>query len=236
MAETQLSPEIAELYHEFHNDSTWLVRKTDLAAADSADHIEALGGKALGKTLDVGAGRGAVANQLMARGTVSELHAIEVSRSGLEMLGKIEHPLLASSLWFDGYSIPFADDEFDTAISMHVLEHVEHERKFLREVARVAKTLYIEVPLEGGLRGTINRTYGHINYYTPMVVRNLLETSGLRIVESKVFASSAAYEKHLYGPGKGAVRSFIRHTALSVLGDKSAEFMAYVMTIRCEKV
>lgn len=236
MVETQLSPEIAELYHEFHDDSPWLVKKTDLAASDSADHIAALGGTSLGRTIDVGAGRGAVANQLLARGAVSELHAIEVSRSGLDMLGKIDHPLIKSVQWFDGYDIPYADDEFNTAICMHVLEHVEHERKFLREVARVAKTLYIEIPLEGGVRGTVNRTYGHINYYTPMLVRNLMETSGLRIVGSKVFASSAGYEKHLYGPGKGAVRSLVRTTALSLLGDAAAEFMTYVMTVRCEKV
>ena len=41
---------------------------------------------------------------------------------------------------------PFEDKEFDFSISTHVAEHVPDPVKFLRELVRVSKRGYIEVP------------------------------------------------------------------------------------------
>ncbi len=46
----------------------------------------------------------------------------------------------------DGENLPFENKEFDYVICCHVLEHVENPEKFLKEMMRVAKRGYIEVP------------------------------------------------------------------------------------------
>ncbi|MEM1135154.1 MAG: methyltransferase domain-containing protein [Bacteroidota bacterium] len=46
----------------------------------------------------------------------------------------------------DGENLPFEDNVFDYVICCHVLEHVENPAKFLKEMTRVAKRGYIEVP------------------------------------------------------------------------------------------
>jgi SAM-dependent methyltransferase len=46
----------------------------------------------------------------------------------------------------DGESLPFANREFDYAISNQVLEHAEHPDRFIGELARVASRGYIETP------------------------------------------------------------------------------------------
>jgi SAM-dependent methyltransferase len=45
-----------------------------------------------------------------------------------------------------GESLPFIDDAFDFVIASHVLEHSADPESFLRELQRVAKSGYIEVP------------------------------------------------------------------------------------------
>lgn len=46
----------------------------------------------------------------------------------------------------DGYKLPFQDNAFDYVICSHVLEHLTHPEKFIKELTRVAKAGYIEVP------------------------------------------------------------------------------------------
>lgn len=46
----------------------------------------------------------------------------------------------------DGYHLPFADHTFDYVICSHILEHMDEADLFLKEIARVAKAGYIEVP------------------------------------------------------------------------------------------
>lgn len=42
--------------------------------------------------------------------------------------------------------LPFKDKAFDFAIARHILEHLEHPDRFLKELGRVAKAGYIETP------------------------------------------------------------------------------------------
>lgn len=42
--------------------------------------------------------------------------------------------------------LPFRDDSFDFVIASHVLEHSDHPDRFLKEIQRVGKAGYIEVP------------------------------------------------------------------------------------------
>jgi ubiquinone/menaquinone biosynthesis C-methylase UbiE len=238
MNAVKVDGELSSLYDGYFPDDAFDVRKRELAAEDSINAILALAsggvgaGGNLGSVLDVGAGDGLLSKAIHNRNIASKLTAVEISADGLAQIRALGLPIDVKQ--FDGYKIPFPDQTFDTAVCTHVVEHVEHERLFLREVGRVAKQAFFVVPLEGGLRGQIDRKMGHINYYTPLTFLNLVETGGFEIASSKVFACSAAYEKHLAGPLKGTIKSLMRSTAVTVLGKNAPHAMVCIMVVQCK--
>ena len=224
-----------EAFYEGYYGSVELAGLRELVAQDCVNNITSMLGNDLGHLVDVGAGEGALLQCLTSKGLVTSASALEVSASGLEKIGNRSNLNLKTLLKFDGYEMPFNHKEFDTAISVHVVEHVEHERIFLAEIGRIAKRAYLEVPLEGGLRGRINREYGHINYYTPLTFLNLLETSGLKVIDYKVFTSSREYEIYNYGFVMGGFRSVVRNGLLKCLGNKLApHLMTYLLGVVVE--
>lgn len=228
----EVANDLATLYDGYFPDDPWESRKNALAARDSVDAIVRLAGNSLGSVVDVGAGDGVVTQEIHRRKVANRITALEISSSGIR---KIESLGVASAVArFDGYSIPFGDKDFDTAVCSHVVEHVEHERLFLREVGRVARRCVFVVPLEGGLRGRIDRRMGHINYYSPLTFRNLIETSNLRILGESVFACSFDYEQHLSGRLRGSVRATIRRANAWALGSVAPHLMNYIMAVHCE--
>ncbi len=54
----------------------------------------------------------------------------------------IDRPMVVA----DGYRLPFADKAFDYVICSHIVEHMADPKAFLKEVSRVGKAGYIEVP------------------------------------------------------------------------------------------
>jgi|SRR3989344_4991376 len=54
----------------------------------------------------------------------------------------IDRPFIVS----DCYKLPFKDNSFDYIICSHLLEHLDDPEKFIKELTRVGKAGYIEVP------------------------------------------------------------------------------------------
>jgi SAM-dependent methyltransferase len=173
-----------ELYSKYYATS----RKLEWYEATSIDKARNILDLCLAlqpnKVLDIGAGNGSVLQRYVDGGLGQEVHAIEISESGLIELRKRLDSRFVSALSFDGIRIPYPDNSFDLAILSHVLEHVEHPRLLLHEIRRVAKRVYVEVPLEcrslrSSLRGDwVMDTTGHINYYNKDLIRRELQTSG----------------------------------------------------------
>lgn len=171
------------------------------------------------------------------RGLGKTLGAVEISTSGVEAIKARKISNLASVDIFDGYHIPHADKTFDLDLAIHVVEHVEHERMFLTEAARVCKKLYIEVPLEHTRNLTkairMSGPYGHINFYTPLTFDNLLKTSGLKVERLMTFAHDLAYEQHLYGKSKGWVKYKLRTEFLRFAPKAAVRSMVYMAGALC---
>jgi hypothetical protein len=88
------------------------------------------------------------------------------------------------------------------------LEHVEFERKLLRELSRVARYQVIEVPKDYrfGVDKKVSHflSYGHINLYTPSSLRFLLKSEGFAIVKEKIaIYSKKTYQYMIAGPDGG---------------------------------
>jgi predicted TPR repeat methyltransferase len=180
--------------------------------------------------LDIGAGDGSLLEELCRRDFAEEYHAVEISQSGLQAIARRNLPKLISTKRFDGYRIEAREGEFDLGLAVHVLEHVEHERFFLREAARVCQQLYIEVPLE--LNVSIRRSiklgsrFGHINFYTPETFRSLLKSSGLRVLDVKLFACTLRYEQFVSGKRIGLAKYLLRNIFLRI----APRFAPFVLT------
>ncbi|MGL4629815.1 MAG: class I SAM-dependent methyltransferase [Leadbetterella sp.] len=165
-------------------------------------------GKKFEKVLEVGAGDGSILKLLSESNFAKELHALEISESGLKQIYSKKIDFLKSAQIFDGYRLPFENKSFDLVILTHVLEHVEHERILLREIHRVAKKLLIEVPKDYrfGAESKFAHflSYGHINLYTPTSLKFLLMTENFRIereltgiynIDSFLFGKSSLFQK-----------------------------------------
>jgi SAM-dependent methyltransferase len=86
-------------------------------------------------------------------------------------------------------NLPFADDEFDTATAIEVLEHVPDAEHTVAEMARVAKRwLLVSVPREPLWRGLnmargaywkdLGNTPGHVNHWSKRSFVALLSRHG----------------------------------------------------------
>lgn len=152
--------------------------------------IEVCNKKKFAKVLEVGAGDGSILKYLNEANFSAEIHAIEISQSGVDQIEKKKISNLKSVQVFDGYRIPFEDNEFDLVILSHVLEHVEFERILLREIKRVSEYVVIEVPRDYryGVDQRMKHflSYGHINVYTPTSLRFLVQSEGFEVLADKV--------------------------------------------------
>ena len=225
------------LYSGYYQGNALAKRET--SAVQTVNQMQrVLGDLVVDKLIDVGAGEGSVLRQISQRALARELHATEISESGVEAIKAKEIPLLSSVQLSDGYRIPYSNKHFDLAITIHVLEHVEHERLFLQEIRRISRRAYIEVPLEHGF--SIKRSiaagtqYGHINFYMIATLRSLLESCGFTVTQCGVFASSLQYEQCVSGGTKGWLKHLLRTTALHVGPSLAPWFFVFNGCALCE--
>ena len=93
-----------------------------------ADQINGLSRFIGGKTLDIGCGTRPYEN------------CFRVSQYiGLEINSAEEKALVHADVRYDGYTIPFKDDAFDSVLAFEVLEHIFEPEIFLQEIRRILK-------------------------------------------------------------------------------------------------
>lgn len=185
-----------------------------LCAAGKSDNIvdlcAALPRGACNRVLEVGAGEGSILKCLDRKGFANELHALEISESGVSVIRSQGIKSLASCGTFDGYNIPFDDNAFDLIILAHVLEHVEFPRVLLRELRRTSAYQYIEVPLDNPLdcrMSALMLSYGHIDCYSASRLRHLLLSEGLLPVAEAAKKYQCAAMEYLHFDGNGRPRT-----------------------------
>jgi SAM-dependent methyltransferase len=111
-----------------------------------SDHGRSSRGK--GRALDLGAGRGELSTHLSARGY--DVTAVE--RYAPQFEAKV--PLVDADL---NEPFPFADESFDVAMAIEILEHLENPRRFLRELARTLRPGAVAVVSTPNLTSVLSR-------------------------------------------------------------------------------
>ena len=227
------------LYSDYYQNKSQTAYKREISALQSTDTIiEILNQASIKRLIDVGAGDGSVLNNLFMKTVAQELHAVEISESGVNAIAAKNILPIGNLHLFDGYKIPYSDKFFNLAISVQVLEHVEHERLFLKEIKRVSESVFIEVPLEYGFK--IKRSiesgkkYGHINFYTIDTLKSMMDSSGMKVIHYGIVAPSLQYEMHISGRLKGLLKNAFRKTMLKVFPSLAPWMFTYISYVYCD--
>ena len=235
MSRTVVSEHLRENYDGYYSagDSEW----RRLGAIDKVENIVALcNGLPRRKVLEIGAGEGSILRRLSELEFGEDLFGLEISASGVAAIKGKQIPRLAECQLFDGYHVPYEDGAFDIAILSHVVEHVEHPRQLLAEASRVARYLLVEVPLEDTIRlpdDYVQDAVGHINFYSPVTIRRLLQTAGLKVLAQRIGNPSKA--TYLYQKGvKGLFDFYIKALLLAVAPRLATRLFVYHGALLCQ--
>ena len=158
-----------------------------LGARSKADHAVALCARAglRPQTLvEIGCGDGALLAELGERGVAPVLDGFELSPPAAELARARTIAGARRIEAYDGEHVPAADGAYDLAVLSHVLEHVDDPAPLLREAARVAPAVLVEVPLEANrsARRPAKRAeaarIGHIQFLDRAAVHALVGRRG----------------------------------------------------------
>jgi SAM-dependent methyltransferase len=175
-----------------HAEDRWL----RLGAREKAESIVLLtDGIRVDKVMEVGAGTGAVLEELSRRGVGSRYWACEPTRTLYDLL-KAKDIVGLQSVYCSVVTEAPLQGPFDLAILSHVLEHVLDPAALLAEVLKRADLVVLEVPLEATLLGTLRAKLralatgrpreanlaGHVNFWSAKEVATMVEVAGGTVV------------------------------------------------------
>lgn len=235
MNEQKVSDQLLENYDDYYSsgDSEWRRIGAMSKAKNIMDLCDAL---PKSNVLEVGAGEGSILQRLDELDFGASLYALEISTSGVEAISNKGIRSLAECKLFDGYHIPYEDKRFDIVIMSHVVEHVEHPRLLLYEASRVAKYVYVEVPLEDNIRLSnefVLDRVGHINFYSPKTIRRLAQSSNLHVLSQITRNPTKAMHTH-YGGRKGLISYFVKEGLLRAMPTVASKLFTYHGALLCE--
>ncbi len=225
-------------YYEDGNNPEGDAHWRKIGAIPKVDNIVSLCDRYAHKSIiEIGAGEGSVLQELSERKFADELYAIDISESGIRKIKARQINTLKECQTYDGYTIPYPDNRFDIAILTHVVEHLENPRMLIYEASRVAKHLFVEVPLEDHLRLSNDFVFdrvGHINDYTPRSIRRLLQTCNLTALDQVVTNHSKAV--HIHPEGKSNVVNYeIKNILLKFFPRLAVSLFTYNSALICKK-
>jgi ubiquinone/menaquinone biosynthesis C-methylase UbiE len=209
-----------------------------LGALDKTQNIVNLCGLYAHKTiLEIGSGDGSILKRLSDLKFGDELTSLEISKSAMETIKSRNIKPLTECKLFDGYNIPYQDNQFDLAVLSHIVEHLEYPRKLLYEAARVARYVFLEVPSEDTLRlkdDYVFNKVGHINFYSPKTIRRLVQTCDLEVLKQSV--TNPSFSLYRYQSGlKGVLRYLPKQVLLKVAPRLATHLFTYHCAIVCQK-
>jgi len=143
------------------------------------------------KILDVGAGKGSIANRVLQESKGAEVYAVDPSEKRVALMRR-DYPALKSSV-AGAESLPFPDSFFDKAYTTMALHHYNDLARALKELRRVLKTGGCFVVLEvdpASAQAMMFRFFGrltgeHMNFLSEeQLVSRLEAEQGFRVGSS----------------------------------------------------
>jgi SAM-dependent methyltransferase len=221
---------LTENYRDYYDQEDGLTEWRRLGAIDKCTNILRLCSEVEHTTvLEVGCGNGAILERLLELNFGARYTGLEISSSAVRRVREKNLPDVEVGL-FDGYQIPEQSKCFDLAILSHVLEHVEYPRQLIYEAARVAKTVFVEVPLENNWRLSrdfVSDRVGHIDFYCVKTIRRLVQSSGLQILQAHLSHNSLPVYVYRKGRLRGYLSCLVKELALKFFPTIATSALTY---------
>jgi len=93
--------------------------------------------KNINSILDVGCGKGWVAQEFLPKG--KKVYSLDISVTNPAIVKKLYPVENNFAITADSYHLPFTDNTFDTVIASEIIEHVVDPASFVKELFRVVK-------------------------------------------------------------------------------------------------
>ena len=229
-----VSEKLTENYADYYDREDRLSEWRRLGALDKCANILRLCSTLdHDEVLEIGCGEGAILQRLSELQFGSKYTGLEISPSAVKCVLEKSLPNVEIHL-FGGYELLFPDKRFDLAILSHVLEHVEYPRKLIYEAARVARNVFIEVPLEDNLKLSQDFVFdrvGHINFYNVKTIRRLVQSCGMRILGAHLSHSSRQSYAYRKGKWRGALSHLVKEASLRAWPRLAANLFTYHYSI-----
>lgn len=179
--------------------------------------------------LEIGCGDGSIALEMSRNGLFKNYTGLDISKSGITVATalKIRN---ANLLCLNVEEIENYSSTFDLTVFCHVIEHLENPRILLNKAAEWSKQILVEVPLKDnfGLPNDYDwDPVGHINKFNPKTFRQLLQTSGWQIVETKIYNPSWEVCKFLNSSFKSKLKWIIKDIFLRMNPRLAAKLFTY---------
>ena len=191
--------------------------KKGKAAREAVEDLKLRAGPVAGKRLlDIGFGGGEYSLAFSKAG--AEVYGLEVNRV-LHTIAEAhlkEEGVRADLRIYDGNTFPFADDFFDHAFSVSVLEHVSDAPLMMREVSRVLKPggkFYLAFP---------NR-WRPIEAHTGILFLSYLPRSLAQMLMKRLWKRNAIEELNLHFLSYWSLKRLLRGNGLRVVFEYDAK-------------
>ena len=225
---TNVQDRLLTQYDDYYEDGPSEWRR--LGAVDKAANVVALCTAVPHESvLEIGAGDGSILSRLSELGFGQRLFALDISSSGVDLIQRRRIPRLVEARRFDGSNVPHETGSFDLAVLSHVVEHLEHPRQLIYEAARVARHVFVEVPLEDMSRHSADYhadRVGHINFYSRRTIRWLLQSCGLRVLSQITTNPSKATYVHA-GGRKSLLQFYVKEALLTFAPSLATSHFCY---------
>jgi SAM-dependent methyltransferase len=169
-------------YYELGRSYWWLAGKYQVVRDVLVRHVPALEREPL--LLDLGCGPG---NFLDVVGEMARVCGSDYSADALEFCRERGYHRLFRA---DFHGLPVRGDSFDLITAIDVIEHLQHDRLAVNELARVLRpggVVVLTVPAFRVLWGDHDDLYGHLRRYRVGEVRRLLRDAGLEVLKASYF-------------------------------------------------
>ena len=145
-----------------------------------------------GSLLDIGCGKMPYKEHIIQNSSIKEYIGLDIENALL-----YDESVNPDFTW-NGKTMPFENDQFETAFATEVLEHCAEPLQVLQETWRVMKSggcFFFTVPFLWNLHEVPHDEYR----YTPFALKRLLEAAGFKQIEIKAFGGWHAAMAQMLG-------------------------------------
>lgn len=146
------------------------------------------------RVLEIGSGIGTFSTRIAAHPNVRQLTCVEVdlacSETAREAMAAAQVRKPIEHRVSDYLRTPLPKDDYDTALLINVLEHLQNDRAAVAKAfgeLRSGGSLVIFVPAFGLLMSDLDRKLGHYRRYTTGSLRKLLEGAGFTVTALRYY-------------------------------------------------